>query len=39
MRLLNAIRSFWRSWRTRRHTLAYRRHMQRTLALRGGRQT
>lgn len=39
MRMINAIRAAWHSWRARRHALAYRRHLQRTLDLRDGRRT
>lgn len=39
MRLARALLALWHSWRCARHALAYRRHLERTLDLRGGRRT
>ncbi len=38
MRLVIAIRSFWHSWRARRHALLYRKHIARVLDLNNGRR-
>lgn len=37
MRLLNAFRCCWHSWRARRHAIRYRFHLERALDLKGGR--